>query len=1185
MNPTYRLCLLQCTFFILFLCVSGRALPEGATQPLRVNFQPPQEPVPEGYRICSGQPYSASRGFGWSRDIGRQMRAGRFPEQGTANSYLELRSDRVREATFIADVPDGEYLVVVESDDPYGSLSLRDANSRAALELPRRSFTDQLQFSLPVVAQDHQIRLIFAGGRKPLATCRYNALEIYPRQGHENLWQSASRQLEQLEQEYRAFLSAQETRRGRERAEVEAFSLTVPRHQGERVELEMTGSWLFIPQGEVLPGEDPADPASADDHWHPIAVPESWDVTGWWLYTEDFGACRAYLEQERSRCERLTFDYRTTDAGWYRARLEIPPGLENRRFFVQFEAVAALARAWWNGHPVGSHVGKFGPFEFEVTPYVRAGENLLTVFVSAGQLPEGIDKEKVIGTQVTVEVTEGMLAGLPGGFFDDGLRGIWRPVRLLATGPCRIHNLYFQPRLDGAKVSFEIDCWAPSPEARIAQIRLFDAASGERVYEGPRIPLMSDTLATLDLRMPAVKLWSPEHPYLYILEVDLMDGAHRFDRDRERVGFRTFEARGNRLYLNGRPYFLRGANMPPFGLGPNDERLARKFLTLMHEGNQRVTRSHCSPFPELWCRVADEVGVAVSIEGFWPWAMNGQASLPRPEQLEVWRNDWEGVLRRLRNHPCVILWTVNNEMNFHRLHWSGKYGDPDAERRRQKWGILSDVVRLTRRVAPDRPIVASSCYIRTREEFEQELQPRGLDDGDIDDLHNYTGWYEPSGYVEQVASFERVSTGDRPLISQEPCTGYPDGDTGHPIERYLYDHQTPQAWVGSYADRSESPRFFLQVQAELTRAWAEKVRRDKQRISGWLGFCNSTWFAYPHDPERLQAYPVYFAYQEAMRPILLSLDNENRHSYEQERFSSSVAIVNDDVEGRDIEGAILHWRIGGPAGQVLAEGKEPVPVVPYYATERVDLSFLIPGTGRARETLHLDLKLEKDGERLSEASIPFGVFQRGWWGRKETVSVYLKAAEEDFRDSLACFGVSDTGDREERIWLYVESEHAQPGEDLILACRDGKTLVWLNAAERFLTFYDQHVRPVLSERPELVLYEDRAGEYLRIPSSHPIREGLEPLDLRRWNGDRLRGPRICDRMFQFGDFADLSVMGDCIVPHGYLSQPSEVKKYRGSPLFQIRLGKGRVVVSSLRLAEDPLAHRLHYNLIRYLNQE
>src|SRR5205823_1703372 len=224
------------------------------------------------------------------------------------------------------------------------------------------------------------------------------------------------------------------------------------------------------------------------------------------------------------------------------------------------------------------------------------------------------------------------------------------------------------------------------------------------------------------------KLWTPAAPNLYRLDVTLEDAnGNLLDHWADRVGFRTFEVMGNQLLLNGHPYWLRGANQLPYGKNPWDPRLARKLIQLMHDGNQRFTRTHATPWSEAWLDAADEIGLAVSVEGIRPWALAGRAEegapdlLPPPDMYRHWLDENADVIRRCRNHPSVFIWTVGNEMN---LRDGGNL---------EKWKLLSGVVKQTRELDPTRPVVATSSYFREQKQYEEDFKPNGIDDGDIDD--------------------------------------------------------------------------------------------------------------------------------------------------------------------------------------------------------------------------------------------------------------------------------------------------------------------------------------------------------------------------------------------------------------------------------------------------------------------
>ncbi|MBK7256904.1 MAG: hypothetical protein IPI01_03640 [Ignavibacteriae bacterium] len=253
------------------------------------------------------------------------------------------------------------------------------------------------------------------------------------------------------------------------------------------------------------------------------------------------------------------------------------------------------------------------------------------------------------------------------------------------------------------------------------------------------IPARDSATFTYRLSGLSPELWSPETPHLYKLRIRLVrqgpTGTEETDDERSVfIGFRTFEVRAGRFFLNGNPYWLRGANHPPCGIAPNDTLLANRFMQLMHDGNQMATRSHGCPFTETWMDAADRQGVAVSYEGTWPWLMI--TGSPDDRLVSIWRNEFLGLVKRFRNHPSLFVWTVNNEMSFTMFHHESA-----QDQRLKNWTVISDVIKEIRRLHPGAPISGDSGYNRLPGDYEAILRPHGIDDGDTDDRHVYFNWY------------------------------------------------------------------------------------------------------------------------------------------------------------------------------------------------------------------------------------------------------------------------------------------------------------------------------------------------------------------------------------------------------------------------------------------------------------
>src|SRR5262249_55971909 len=157
------------------------------------------------------------------------------------------------------------------------------------------------------------------------------------------------------------------------------------------------------------------------------------------------------------------------------------------------------------------------------------------------------------------------------------------------------------------------------------------------------------------------KLWTPANPSLYRLDVSLeTSSGELLDRWSQNVGFRTFEIQGNQFFLNGHPWWLRGADHLPYGKNPFNPALPRRLIQLLHDANIRITRTHATPWNETWLNAADEIGLAVSIGGIRPWALAGKIGATPPELFKHWLAEHEDVVKRCRNHPSVFIYTVGN---------------------------------------------------------------------------------------------------------------------------------------------------------------------------------------------------------------------------------------------------------------------------------------------------------------------------------------------------------------------------------------------------------------------------------------------------------------------------------------------------------------------------------------------
>ena len=340
-------------------------------------------------------------------------------------------------------------------------------------------------------------------------------------------------------------------------------------------------------------------------------------------------------------------------AYWYRRTFTLDGGVPSVALLKVHKARFG-ARVYVGGRPAGKYLPSFTPGTFDVRPYLKGNgqtnELIIRVASSALELPSrfqtGVDPEKIKYTA-----------------------GIYDRVELISTGTPHVVNVQTQPDVEGktVRVVSEVANAGAAPVRARLNLKILPAVGeGEAVLaETPArvIPPGKTELFDTTVPIPNCRLWSPEDPFLYRLEVST--GADTYTT---RFGMRSFatDPENSRVLINGKPYYMRGSNVCIFrffedGLRkgkPWDEAWTRKLhrqFKAMHWNSLR----YCIGFPpEMWYEIADEEGLLIQDE-FPIWY--GGARLPnavKPEDLALEFTDW---MRERWNHPCVVIWDAQNE--------------------------------------------------------------------------------------------------------------------------------------------------------------------------------------------------------------------------------------------------------------------------------------------------------------------------------------------------------------------------------------------------------------------------------------------------------------------------------------------------------------------------------------------
>ena len=646
------------------------------------------------------------------------------------------------------------------------------------------------------------------------------------------------------------------------------------------------------------------------------------------------------------------------------------------------------------------------------------------------------------------------------------------------------------------------------------------------------------------------------------------------------------------LYLNGRKFWMRGGNHIPFAICTNDSILADKFMQLMKAGNVQSTRTHTTPWNELWVSAADRNGIAISFEGTWSWLMIHSTPIPDKNVLDLWSSEWLRVMKKYWNHPSVFFWTVNNEMKFYDL-------DADMERSKEKFRIVSDVVKGMRELDPTRPVCFDSNYLHSKalRRFGQDFL-NTVDDGDIDDNHAYYNWYDFSLFRFFNGEFQKqFKSPGRPLISQEMSTGYPNAETGHPTRSYQLIHQNPYSLIGYEAYDWADPMHFLKVQSFITGELAETLRRTNEQVSGIMHFAYMTWFRQCYNYKNIQPYPTYYAMQRAMQPVLVSAELWGRNLYAGEKLHTRIYVVNDSEDGRDLLPMALNWSIVDEKGKILASGTEQFPAVEYYGRKYIEPAIVMPSVLPSdKMNVKLKLVLVENGQTLSQNEYDLILANKRWNIAKVSENKKIVLLDKDNTSAVLDFlqvkyqkasSVKELVQIKRKADLCIISGLKECTDDEKTLLRTyqqkGGKLLLLNSKEIAKKVYPEHITGwiIPTEGDIVVMERDDA----------PVFDGIGVLDLRYFNNNKREIPLACHATLKANRNENVTELAGQMKIHAYIDggKPEDriqkIESMRGLTLLQIKDGKGTATVSTLcteKADTDPIAGKLLVNMINTL---
>ena len=420
----------------------------------------------------------------------------------------------------------------------------------------------------------------------------------------------------------------------------------------------LDGSWRFA--YSPCPAARPADFWQADaslDGFGEIAVPGHIEMQG---YGQIQYINTMYPWDGRHFLRPPQIPWDDTPVGSYVRTFTLDPALEGKRVCVSFQGVERAFYCWCNGHFVGYSEDSFTPADFDLTPFLQAGENRLCVEVYKNCSGSWLEDQDFFR------------------FF-----GIFRPVYLYAKPALHIEDLWLRASLEPDNTTGVL-----APRLRLSAadgaslegctLRCTVAAPGGAVLRDAPMPLREDGSGYVygqPVRLPGIRKWDHEDPALYTVTLTLRDAAGTLQEAVPyQTGFRRFGLREGVMELNGERIVFNGVNRhewnPASGRAIGPEDMHRAIETFRRNHINAVRTCHY-PDQTLWYELCDRNGIYMideaNLESHGSWQKMGavEPSWNVPGSLPEWRDcvvdRARSMFERDKNHTAILIWSCGNE--------------------------------------------------------------------------------------------------------------------------------------------------------------------------------------------------------------------------------------------------------------------------------------------------------------------------------------------------------------------------------------------------------------------------------------------------------------------------------------------------------------------------------------------
>ncbi len=396
-------------------------------------------------------------------------------------------------------------------------------------------------------------------------------------------------------------------------------------------------------------------PISLDGNWEIIFDNKNEGRNGKWQKDSIFENQVKRNITVPSCWEEIEKDYE--GVAFYRRKFNVPADWDGKIIHLQFGAVNYLAEVWVNGEVVGYHEGGFTPFEFRVDEIIKPGKsNVLTLRVVG---PIILSDKEVDGVKALE--TPQWRGGITG--------GIWQSVQLVATDDVYVNNVFIQPKLSDNTATFQVELDNAGIKTTSVEINIEIKEVGGNVVNVANMVQSWElhpgkNKQSWTIAIPNAKYWSPDKPNLYNAKVIVKNNGEVSDEWSENFGMRELTIKDKDFYLNGKKIYIKATffeGLYPNGIAsPDNEEMARKEIRLAKEAGFNMIRPWRRPPVPIWLDLADEMGVLVVGSPVLE-CMGLPFSTPYlPARVE---NEISQSILRDRNRACVVQWELFNELH------------------------------------------------------------------------------------------------------------------------------------------------------------------------------------------------------------------------------------------------------------------------------------------------------------------------------------------------------------------------------------------------------------------------------------------------------------------------------------------------------------------------------------------